>query len=490
MATTYIYYGPSPERPFCEVLLDKTFTRAMIAHLNNAFPAPWGPGAPVNRKHLGGNNCRHKWMKVAGRKEPTGTDADVQAANAAAAQWIKPKGKKKLSQEEGHYCMSEQPTIKDFIAAVEAGIAPPKSQSNLYLGSPFRVLTAGTTVRHSGSGDEIVSIDLDLLEEMVSTFSARIAAGDGPPRIDLDHKPGDGLFGEIVALSIQHDERGPGLYVTPAWRLSILSLAEKFGIEEKMLWNSPEIIIGDRYARSGDSPKLLGKAELVGLAVTVRPAQSESLIDPIVLCAPAFSGVFQGGASMAQKYKLAADEEHGLPTGEDAPQSDAKDEQIKALEDALAAAKARIEELEAELVKAKADKAEAETEAEEAAEAALSARESQAVAHLFSAGLPRSKEQQARKAWRIEHDPKLASAKAALGGVSFWASLSAEAEKSAKLTGDTLTGVARPDVGTAKPKTFTAKFEAFALSQGYDLNTPSQRSLALTAFGKAHPEEF
>ena len=85
--TLYVYSGPQDakgrqQRPFCQVLVGKAFTKKQIAALNN------NQGLSV-ATHGGGYNCRHEWLSVPAtyvKKAgiPRGTRKDIEKANKLA----------------------------------------------------------------------------------------------------------------------------------------------------------------------------------------------------------------------------------------------------------------------------------------------------------------------------------------------------------------------------------------------------------------------
>lgn len=178
--------------------------------------------------------------------------------------------------------------------------------SGLHLGRAFRVLTAGETVRDGTTGEALGNFDAATLAEFVRVFEARCSRGEGAPRIDYNHGPSRGmdptLFGAVVSAYVADDgKRGPGLYVVPGYtdhgRDFVAQHATPGG--GSLLSNSPEFAVGPAYARSGGAPDeqgdYLGGAELLGVALTGSPQQSEGIIDPVRLSRDGHSTAFAAG---------------------------------------------------------------------------------------------------------------------------------------------------------------------------------------------------
>lgn len=160
----------------------------------------------------------------------------------------------------------------------------------LTLGRPFRTLSAGH-VSSRYDGEPLAQyISEHLLSEMARVFKERADADPVP--LDWNHESAPGLFGPggdpntagalgaVVDLLVFDDgERGPGLYVVPAYTERGLSVLED---QKGLLYSSPEFVIGAVYAREARGQKL-GDAQLLAVALTPRPAQSATVIDTVQL---------------------------------------------------------------------------------------------------------------------------------------------------------------------------------------------------------------
>jgi hypothetical protein len=188
--------------------------------------------------------------------------------------------------------------------------APPSAlvhnPGGLHLGRAFRVLTAGETVRDGTTGEALGNFDAATLAEFVRVFEARCSRGEGAPRIDYNHGPSRGmdptLFGAVVSAYVADDgKRGVGLYVVPGYtdhgRDFVAQHATPGG--GSLLSNSPEFAVGPAYSRSGGAPDeqgdYLGGAELLGVALTGSPQQSEGIIDAVRLARDGHSTAFAAG---------------------------------------------------------------------------------------------------------------------------------------------------------------------------------------------------
>lgn len=160
---------------------------------------------------------------------------------------------------------------------------------NLRVGKPFRVLTADEPVRSGDTGALLGQFSLEQLSQMVEVFYARANQGEGQPKIDNNHGPTLGgdptIYGMVLGAFIFEDARGPGLYVIPGYTNAGAELVQKCMAPDGLdstLTNSPEFIIGSVHLRSSDGRKI-GDAELLGVALTGNPQQSERIIDPVLL---------------------------------------------------------------------------------------------------------------------------------------------------------------------------------------------------------------
>ena len=155
---------------------------------------------------------------------------------------------------------------------------------DLTVGKPFKTLALGQ-VSSRMSGDDVgKAITEDMLSEMVRVFNERRAQdpvvidwqhatspyGGGPP---APPESGNAL-GQIIDLELRSD----GLYATPAYNERGLNVVKDAG---GVLWSSPEFLSGDVYDRSGGSH--VGKAQLLAITLTPRPAQSNDRIDRVTL---------------------------------------------------------------------------------------------------------------------------------------------------------------------------------------------------------------
>lgn len=275
--------------------------------------------------------------------------------------------------------------------------APFPNPKGLHIGRyPFRTLTAGEPVRDGSSGQTLGVLSVEDLGAMVSVFERRRELGEGAPRIDFNHGPSRGLlpdtFGEVLSLYVADDgERGPGLYVVPGWTDHGRDFVAKHQTPDgdSLLSNSPEFYTGPAYRRGGPDVsedgvgEYLGSAELLGVALTPTPQQSESIIDPVRLSRGATSQEAAPAAEEVQmdpeqtpdaggmEQVLATLKEHGdalarfgealaaLQGRQEQVESIAEDaedaveeavaEGVEAIEEAVASAEAEAEALTAEL---------------------------------------------------------------------------------------------------------------------------------------------
>lgn len=181
----------------------------------------------------------------------------------------------------------------------------------LTLGRPFRTLSAGH-VSSRYDGEPLAQyISEHLLAEMVSVFQARRDADPVP--LDWNHEslpgfwgPGgdpqtSGALGAVVDLMVFDDgERGPGLYVVPAYSERGLAVLED---QKGLLYSSPEFVIGAVYAREARGQKL-GDAQLLAVALTPRPAQSATVIDTVQLTESGPSRPAAGDAGQTQEEPM------------------------------------------------------------------------------------------------------------------------------------------------------------------------------------------
>lgn len=216
----------------------------------------------------------------------------------------------------------------------------------LTLGRPFRTMSVGAVAsRFTGAvrGEATV----DDLTELARVF--RAYADTEPVVIDWSHgstpfddrpkSPDVGVsLGQVVDAYVDDpsDGRGPGLYVVPAYTpRGLRVLAENRGA----LWSSPEFFIGNVFDR-GEPEKLLGKAQLMAVALTNRPAQRADRIDAVRLTESSTTRAEGPKETHMDPEEMKPDAE--APEGEEAPEAP----------DYLDAAQARIAELEAQLAEA------------------------------------------------------------------------------------------------------------------------------------------
>ena len=154
----------------------------------------------------------------------------------------------------------------------------------LTLGRSFATLAVGK-VRSRLSGDTIVEVTLEDLYELARVFGERYA--HDPVPLDWNHMSspsspdhGDphrgGALGRVVGAFVEGDR----LYVTPAYTPKGLEVLEQY---RGVLSSSPEFVLGDVYDRGADGEVLIGRGQILGVALTCRPAQVQSKIDPVTL---------------------------------------------------------------------------------------------------------------------------------------------------------------------------------------------------------------
>lgn len=270
---------------------------------------------------------------------------------------------------------------------------PLHNPDGLHVGRAFRVLTAGETVRDGSTGEALGNFPVEVLAEFVKVFYARCSAGEGAPRIDHNHGPSRGMdptiLGAVLACYVADDgERGPGLYVIPGYTDHGRDFVAKHATPDggSVLSNSPEFAVGPVYARGGGDPAevgdLLGGAELLGVALTGSPQQSEAIIDAVRLSRDGQSTAYAAGevSGMDPEERFAALEatlaEHAAQMGKMAEMLGAIKERLEggdeaAVEMAVEGAAAAVEEITAEAVeevRAAAEEQMSQLSAEEVAE--------------------------------------------------------------------------------------------------------------------------
>jgi phage I-like protein len=154
----------------------------------------------------------------------------------------------------------------------------------LTIGRPFKTLSLGQ-VSSRMSGEAIgKEIDVDMLSEMLRVYRERKDAD--PVIIDWQHAtspfnggpPAPPESGNALGLIVDLELREDGLYAVPAYNERGLTVVKEAG---GVLWSSPEFITGDVHDRSGGD--LIGKAQLLAITLTPRPAQSHDRIDRVTL---------------------------------------------------------------------------------------------------------------------------------------------------------------------------------------------------------------
>jgi len=214
-------------------------------------------------------------------------------------------------------------------------------------GTPFRTMSEGECV--SPFSGERFDVDRPIsredLEEMARVFGA--TREQTPVIIDWGHESAGSLFGgstpessgalgQIVAMQVVEDERGAGLVVTPAYTERGLRVVEE---HEGALWSSPEFTLRPMYDRT-ELGREVGSAQILAIALTSRPAQAATTLDPVI----------RSMAAMSQERACSEKKERAMP---------------ETLEEALELIKALTEENEA--LKAAAEALKADGEAEERA---------------------------------------------------------------------------------------------------------------------------
>lgn len=190
------------------------------------------------------------------------------------------------------------------------------NRGGYHQGRPRRIASEATVYNVGGEGERRVTLTPEILAEVARVFEARAIAGEFLPKFNYNHRPSDGaeqpvFFGVVLAMFTGEDERGVGLYAVPGWTdagRAHIELHTSPDGTDSVLYSSPELRFGPRYARSegdGATGKLLGTAECVGVALTEYPAQSEGLIDPVTLSAHTAQGGTMPGQQGAQPPKPA-----------------------------------------------------------------------------------------------------------------------------------------------------------------------------------------
>lgn len=245
------------------------------------------------------------------------------------------------------------------------------NRGGYHQGRPFRTASEAVVYDVGGDGERRVALTPELMAEIHNVFTARAGAGEYLPKLNYGHRPAEGaeapvFFGVVLGMFVAADERGVGLYVVPGWtdrgRAHVEAHLSPDGTDS-ILYSSPELRIGPRYARSegnGETGKLLGHAEIVGVALTEYPAQSEGLIDPVTLSAHTVGGTPMGpkdGGAAPPKVNLSGGEAPPAPqlaapaaAAGQAMAGEAATED-KATTDALAARLAHVESMLEQLLK-------------------------------------------------------------------------------------------------------------------------------------------
>lgn len=152
----------------------------------------------------------------------------------------------------------------------------------LTLGKPFLTLAKGQNyARMSGKkvGSEITD---EVLGEILRVFKENKNAD--PVIIDWNHatamsnknlNPDEQMSLGIIVDAELTDK---GLYVIPAYNEKGLEVVKNAG---GVLWSSPEFLVGDIFSR--EDGKKIGKAQLLAVTLTNRPAQRNNKIETVTL---------------------------------------------------------------------------------------------------------------------------------------------------------------------------------------------------------------
>ena len=151
----------------------------------------------------------------------------------------------------------------------------------------YKVLSVGSIYDRS-SGDLREEVTLDLLKELKEVFDST----NDPVIIDWEHTsspfndkistPQNGLsLGEVIDLRV--DEKEGALFASIHWTKEGEEVIKK---SEGLLWTSPEYLNGNTHDRS--TGEKVGKAQLLAITLTPRPAQKTDKIQKILLTEKGF----------------------------------------------------------------------------------------------------------------------------------------------------------------------------------------------------------
>ena len=151
----------------------------------------------------------------------------------------------------------------------------------------YKVLSVGSIYDRS-SGDLREEVTLDLLKELKEVFDST----NDPVIIDWEHTsspfndkvstPQNGLsLGEVIDLKV--DDKEGALFASIHWTKEGEEVIKK---SEGLLWTSPEYLNGNTHDRS--TGEKVGKAQLLAITLTPRPAQKTDKIQKILLTEKGF----------------------------------------------------------------------------------------------------------------------------------------------------------------------------------------------------------
>jgi len=201
--------------------------------------------------------------------------------------------------------------------------------------TPFTTLRVGQVSARSSGQPVRPAVTLVHLNDMARLMRER--AAEDPVVVDWQHlsepdagvgPESGGALGQIVDAWVD----GDGLVVVPALTKRGVRLVEE---SEGVLWSSPSFFVGDVHARD-DSGPVVASAQMLAVTLTPRPAQQADRISAVTLAEASTS---MEGVNMADAAELQDD-------GQAADSPEEKDAMIATLREALAAAEARIAELE------------------------------------------------------------------------------------------------------------------------------------------------
>ena len=251
--------------------------------------------------------------------------------------------------------------------------------ADLRVGKPFVTLRVGQVSARSSGQAVGPAVTLAHLEDMARLIRERMT--EDPVVVDWQHmsEPDAGAtpeagaaLGQIVDAWVD----GDGLVVVPALTRRGVRLVEE---SEGVLWSSPSFFVGDVHARD-DSGAVMASAQMLAVTLTPRPAQQADRISAVTLA--------EAGNDTEESMADAAEQQDGLSPDE-------MSAMIDTLREALAAAEARIAELEGE------------SETSEAGDAALTesaAQVARLTEQVAALGVKLTDERDARLASERERD--------------------------------------------------------------------------------------